>query len=99
MVDNGRKCSRLWCSFVSSANRDLQAVGEDLVHLGDAGGDAEVDGAVTDLDDETADNVRVDLVGDLELLAGTNVRGLADGGLELGEGLAVEGLGGKLTLE
>lgn len=72
---------------------DLQAVREDLVHLGDARGDGEVDGAVADLDDEAADNVRVDLVGDLELLAGANVRGLADGGLELGEGLVIEGLG------
>ena len=39
----------------------LQAVGEELVHLGDAGGDAEVDGAVADFDDEAANDVRVDL--------------------------------------
>lgn len=40
----------------------LQAVGEELVHLGDAGGDAEVDGAVADFDDKAADDVRVDLL-------------------------------------
>jgi hypothetical protein len=40
---------------------NLQRVGEELVHLGDAGGDAEVDGAVANLDDESADDVGVDL--------------------------------------
>lgn len=88
----------VWFRFFLLRRSDLQAVGENLVHLGDAGGDAEVNGAVADLDDEASDNVRVDLVGDLELLAGTDVRGLADGGLELGEGLAVEGLGEQLPL-
>jgi hypothetical protein len=39
----------------------LQGVRQELVHLGDAGGDAEVDGSVADLDDETANNVGVDL--------------------------------------
>lgn len=39
----------------------LQVVREELVHLGDLGGDAEIDGAVADLDDETADNLGVDL--------------------------------------
>lgn len=39
----------------------LQGVGQELVHLGDAGRDAEVDGSVTNLDDEATDNVRVDL--------------------------------------
>lgn len=39
----------------------LQGVGQELVHLGDAGRDAEVDGSVTDLDDESANNVGVDL--------------------------------------
>ena len=47
----------------------LQRVGEELVHLGDLGGDGEVDGAVADLDDETAEDLGVDGVGDLELLA------------------------------
>jgi hypothetical protein len=40
---------------------NLQRVGEELVHLGDAGGDAEVDGSVTDLNDESANDVGVDL--------------------------------------
>jgi hypothetical protein len=40
---------------------NLQSVGKELVHLGHLGGDAEVDCPVTDLDDEPADNVGVDL--------------------------------------
>jgi hypothetical protein len=71
----------------------LQGVGEELVHLGDAGGDTEVDGAVTDLDDEAADNLGLDLVGDLELLALADVGGLGDGALKAVESLVVEGLG------
>lgn len=39
----------------------LQGVGQELVHLGDASRDAEVDGSVSDLDDESANNVGVDL--------------------------------------
>lgn len=39
----------------------LQSIGKSLVQLGDLGGDAEVDGAVTDLDNESTDEVRVDL--------------------------------------
>ena len=70
--------------------KSLQAVVEELVHLGDAGGDGEVDGAVADFDDESTDDVGVNLVGDLELLAGADVGGLGDGGLEAGEGPAVE---------
>jgi hypothetical protein len=60
----------------------LQAVRKQLVHLGDAGGDAEVDGTVADLNDESTDDVGVDLVGDLELLAGADVGRLGDGRLE-----------------
>lgn len=40
---------------------NLQRVGEELVHLGDLGRHAEVDGAVANLHDEAANNVRVDL--------------------------------------
>lgn len=40
---------------------NLQGLAKELVHLGDLGGDGEVDGALTDLDDETADDVGVDL--------------------------------------
>lgn len=63
-------------------NLILQAVRKELVHLGDARGDAEVNGTVADLDDESTDNVRVDLVGDLELLARADVGRLGDGRLE-----------------
>lgn len=42
---------------------NLQSIGEGLVQLGDLGRNAEVDGAVTDLDDETTDEVGVDLLG------------------------------------
>ena len=71
----------------------LQAVGQELVELGDLGGDGEVDGAVTDLDDQAAEDLGVHLVPDLELLA-LAVLGLGDGGLEAVEGLVVEGLRG-----
>lgn len=40
----------------------LQSIGQSLVHLGHLGGDAEVDGAVADLNDEAANQVGVDLV-------------------------------------
>lgn len=39
----------------------LQGVLEELVHLGDLGGNAEVNGAVTDLDDEASLDLGVDL--------------------------------------
>lgn len=71
---------------------NLQGVVEELVHLGDAGGDAEVDGSVADLDDKSANDIRVDLVGDLELLALTDVLGLGDGSLQAGQRLAVKSL-------
>jgi hypothetical protein len=39
----------------------LQSISQSLVHLGDLGGDAEVDGAVADLDNDATDKVGVDL--------------------------------------
>lgn len=66
----------------------LQAVGEELVQLGDLGGDGEVDGSVADLDDEPTQDIRVHLVSHLQLLA-LAVLGLGDGGLETAEGLVV----------
>ena len=42
--------------------KHLEGVGEELVELGHLGGDGEVDGAVGDLDDETTDDLGVDLV-------------------------------------
>lgn len=73
-------------------NNYLQSISKDLVHLGDAGGDGEIDGAVADLDNEASLDIRVDLVGDLELLALADVLGLGDGGLEAGESLVVKWL-------
>lgn len=71
----------------------LQGVGKELVHLGDAGRDGKVDGTVANLDDDSANNVGVDGVGDLELLALADVGRLGDGRLEAAEGLVVQGLG------
>jgi hypothetical protein len=70
----------------------LQGVRQELVHLGNASRDAEVNGSVANLDDEAANDLRVNLVGDLELLALADVGGLGDGSLEAVEGLVVEGL-------
>lgn len=39
----------------------LQSIGEELVELGHLAGDGKVDGAVGNLNDETADDLRVDL--------------------------------------
>lgn len=39
----------------------LQVVSKELVHLADAGGDAEVNGSVADLDDESTNDIGVDL--------------------------------------
>jgi hypothetical protein len=68
----------------------LQGVSEELVHLGDLGGDGKVDGTVANLNNESTNDVGVDGVGDLELLALTNVLGLGNGGLEAVEGLVVQ---------
>lgn len=70
----------------------LQRVREELVHLGDAGRDAEVDGSVTDLNDKSTNNLGVNLVGDLELLALADVGRLGDGSLQSVEGSLVESL-------
>lgn len=70
----------------------LQGVREELVHLGDASRDAEVDSTVTDLDDESTNDVGVDGVGDLELLALADVGGLGDSSLESRKSLVVKGL-------
>ena len=76
----------------------LQSIGKDLVHLGNASRDGEIDGAVTDLDDEAALDVGVDLVVNLELLALADVLGLLNSGLEASEGLVVEWLGSALVI-
>lgn len=88
----------------------LQSIGKSLVQLGDLGGDAEVDGAVTDLDNESTDEVRVDLelvrmcsshsikVKYIATYSGDNLELLALAVLGLGDGLleAGDGLGIEL---
>ena len=46
----------------------LQAVRQELVHLGDASGDGEINGAVADFDDKSAHDIGVDLEHVLECL-------------------------------
>lgn len=54
---------------------NLQGVGEELVHLGDAGGNAEVDGSVANLNDETTNDLGVDLAkGCLSVTRGIDFR-------------------------
>ena len=67
----------------------LQRVGQQLVHLGDFRGHAQVDGPVANFNNEASNNFRVDLLGDLELLSLAEF-GLADGGFESLDRLAVE---------
>lgn len=86
---------RRWSTKEIISESNLQSVSEKLVELGDLGGDGEVDRPVANLDDESTQNVGVDLVGDLELLAGADVLRLGDGSLKTVEGLAVELLEGE----
>ena len=44
----------------------LQGLRQELVHLGNSAGDAQVDSSFADLDDEAADDVGVNLDGVLE---------------------------------
>ena len=48
--------------FVSHKRSNLQGVGQELVHLGDLGRDREVDGPVSNLNNQAANDVSVDLV-------------------------------------
>lgn len=50
----------------------LQVVSKELVHLADASGDAEVDGSVADLDNESTNDVGVDLENLCKLTLKTN---------------------------
>lgn len=52
---------RFQLDFGTDYGSSLQAVRQELVHLGDAGRDGKVDSAVANLDDESTDNVGVDL--------------------------------------
>ena len=53
--------TRYYSGFYSYITPYLQRVLEELVHLGDLGRDGKVDGAVADLDNEAATDLRVDL--------------------------------------
>jgi hypothetical protein len=65
---------------------------EELVHLSHLGRDTEIDGPVTNLDDKSTADVRVDLGHNLELLALANVLRLRDGGFETGKGAVIKRL-------
>lgn len=52
---------RIQLAFRGDYDNSLQAVRQKLVHLGDASRDGEIDGAVANLDDESTNNVRVNL--------------------------------------
>ena len=73
----------------SQAILHLQSIGQSLVQLGDLGRNAEVDSAVTNLNNESTNKVGVNLGDNLELLALADL-GLGDGLLETGDGLVVE---------
>lgn len=67
--------------FIATKGRvNLQGVGEELVHLGKLGGDAEVDRPVADLDNKTTDDIGVDLR--CHALAPFSLRFLGGGGGE-----------------
>ena len=70
----------------------LQSILEQLVHLGHPGRYRQIDGAVSNLDDQSTTDLGVDLGDDLELLAVGDVLRLVDGGLEAAEGTVVERL-------
>jgi hypothetical protein len=53
---------KLCCLVVLHGSRYLQSILEQLVHPRHLGADTEIDGAVTDLDDEAAVDLGVDLL-------------------------------------
>jgi len=61
----------------------LQLVAEEFVHLGHFSGHTEVDRLITNLNDETAADIGIDLGHNLQFLALTNVFRLGNGGLQL----------------
>jgi hypothetical protein len=81
-----------YSTFQNKEKGNLQSVSKELVHLGNLGGNGEIDRPVANLDNESTNNVLVNLVGNLELLALADVGGLGDGGLEAVEGLVVQRL-------
>lgn len=69
---------------------DLNVVSKSLVELSNLVRDREVDSAITDLNNETSKNIRVDLVGYLEGLSFADKRRLGNSSLETADGLIVE---------
>ena len=67
----------------------LQRVGQELVHLGDLRRDAEVDCPVANLNDQASNDILVDLLGDLKLLALAEL-GLSNSSLKSLDCLLVE---------
>lgn len=73
---------------------NLGIVSKELVELNDSSGNRKVDGSVTNLNNKTTKDIRVDLVSDLELLAAANKGRFSDGALETVDSLGVERGGG-----
>ena len=74
-----------------SKNVDLDIVSESLVELGNLVGDGKVDSTITDLNNETSQNIGVNSVGNLKSLSLTNKRRLGDRGLKTVNSLVVKG--------
>lgn len=74
----------------TNIGNSLQSVAEELVHLRNLGRHGEVDCAVANLDDKSANDIGVDLVGQLDLLSLADVLRLRDSGLQAGQGAAVQ---------
>ena len=75
----------------------LQSILEQLVHLGHLRRHGKVNGAVGNLDNQSAADLGVDLGHNLELLAVGDVLGLVDRSLEAAERAVVEGLSHTLV--
>lgn len=59
---SGTICYNLTIPSNAKANLHLHSIGKSLVHLGDLGRDAKVDSAVANLNDESTNEVGVDLI-------------------------------------
>lgn len=70
----------------------LDSICEKLVKLRNFVGDGKVDGSVAHFNNQTSEDIWVDLVRKLELLALTNKLRLGNGSLKTGKGLFVEGI-------
>ena len=70
----------------------LQSILEQLVHLGHLSRDRQVNGAVTNLDNQSTLDLGVDLGYDLELLAVGDVIGLVDSLFKTAESSVIKGL-------